>query len=631
MKNKILFIFLGMTFLYIAVAAKAFYVQVVNKNKLMAYSDSQILRKTKIYPKRGFILDRNENPLAINVQRFNLFTFVKNKKKLKKELKELKKIIPNLNYTKILKRIEKRKKFTWIAREVSLKPKQVAQIKKFKNITLESRSSRFYPNNELLAQTLGFVGIDNDGLAGIEYEFNDELKGQPVIHKYYKDAKGRPIKNKSADIHKRTADIVLSIDKDIQASLEENLKAGVEKHKALRGGAAVMDAETGEILAIGNYPTFDPNNRKNRKNRKLAFITDPFEPGSVFKSLTIASALENNVVTEDTNYFCERGKFRVGNHYITESDSDHEFEWLSVKDILKYSSNIGTTKIAFDLTYPTLKKTLDSMGIGKKTGVEIPGESRGIIDKDENVKPLRLSNVSFGQGVATTGIQMLAAYASIANGGYAVKPTILKIEDKKKIKKEKILSKSTANALTRMMIAAVEDGTGKNARVKHFTIAGKTSTAQRVDSAGGYKGYIAGFIGYPVNVDKRFVIFVYVDNPTEKGYYGNQVAAPIFQKIAQGILYKNKSLNTLAKFKNHDKTNLDNISIKYSARRKISKGVVPNLLGLDKGSALEILDSLKAGYKHRGFGIVKKQSPAAGTPLGKNTIVKLYFEAPKYE
>lgn len=630
MKTKITVVFSIMMLMFVAVMAKAFYVQIINKDKLIAYSESQTVRKTKIYPKRGYILDRNENPLAINVQKYNLFTFIKNKKKLKSELNKLKKIIPNLDYANILKKIEKRSKFTWIAREIKLKEGQLAQIKEFKNIMLESRSSRFYPNHELLAQTLGFVGIDNDGLAGVEYQFNEELKGEPVIHKYFKDAKGRPIKNKSADIHKRAKDIVLSIDKDIQASLEEYLKEGVKKHIALRAGAAVMDAQTGEILAIGNYPSFDPNHKK-KKNKKLAFVSDPFEPGSVFKTLTIASALENNIVTEETNYFCERGKYRVGNHYITESDNDHNFEWLSVKDILKHSSNIGTTKIAFDVTYPTLKKTLDKLRIGQKTGVEIPGESRGILDKNTNITPLRLSNISFGQGVATTGIQMLSAYAAIANGGYYVKPTILKVEDPKKLKKEKVLSKSTTNALTRMLISAVEDGTGLNARVKHFTIAGKTSTAQRVDNAGGYKGYIPGFIGFPVNTDKKFVIFVYVDNPTEKGYYGNLVAAPIFQKIAQTMLYKNKSLNNLAKLKANAKGNLDNIHIKYSARRKIIKGSVPNLIGLDKSSAFKILDSLGALYNHQGFGIVKEQYPEAGTKLTKKTLVKLKFEAPSYE
>lgn len=630
MKRKITVTFSILMLMFLTVMAKAFYVQIINKDKLIAYSESQTVRKTKIYPKRGYILDRNENPLAINVQKYNIFTFIKNKKKLKSELTKLKNIIPKLNYEKILKTIEKRSKFTWIAREINLSDEQIEKIKDFESITIESRSSRFYPNHELLAQTLGFVGIDNDGLAGIEYEFNEELKGEPVIHKYFRDAKGRPIKNKSADIHKRAQDIVLSVDKDIQASLEEYLKEGVKNHNALRAGAAVMDAQTGEILAIGNYPSFDPNH-KQKTNKKLAFITDPFEPGSVFKTLTVASALENNIVTEDTNFFCERGKYRVGNHFITESDNDHNFEWLSVRDILKYSSNIGTTKIAFDLTYPTLKKTLDKLRIGRKTGIEIPGESRGILDKDENIMPLRLSNISFGQGVATTGIQMLSAYAAIANGGYYVQPTILKVKDPKKVKREKVFSKSTTNSLTRMLIAAVDEGTGMNARVKHFTIAGKTSTAQRVDNAGGYKGYIPGFIGFPVNVDRKFVIFVYVDNPTEKGYYGNQVAAPIFQNIAKTILYKNKNLNSLAKFNKNTKTNLDNIHIKYSARRKIVKGTVPNLVGLDKSSAFKILDSLGALYNHSGFGIVKEQFPEAGTKLTKQTLVKLKFEAPSYE
>ena len=631
MKAKIIFVFSFMIVMYFAVIAKAFYVQVINKDKLIAYSESQTVRKTKIYPKRGFILDRNQNPLAINVQKYNLFTFIKNKKLLKKEIEKLKKIIPSLDYKNISKDIEKRSKFTWIAREITLKEVQVEQIKEFKNIMLESRYARFYPNHELLAQTIGFVGVDNDGLAGIEYQFNDDLKGEPVIHKYFRDAKGRPIKNKSADIHKRTADIVLSVDKDIQGSLEEYLKEGVQKHKALGAGAAVMDAETGEILAIGNYPSFDPNNGRNKTHRKLSFITDPFEPGSVFKSLTIATALENNTVTEDTNYFCERGKYRVGNHNITESDSNHVFEWLSVKDILKYSSNIGTTKIAFDLTYPVLKKSLDKFGIGEKTGIEIPGESRGILDKDTNIKPLRLSNISFGQGVATTGIQMLSSYAALANGGYHVKPTILKVTDPKKVKKKKILSKNTVNAMTRMLISAVEEGTGKNAQVKHFTIAGKTSTAQRVDGDGGYKGYVSGFIGYPVNVNRKFVIFVYVDKPTENGYYGNAVAAPIFQKIAQGMLYKNKSLNSLTKFKVGSAENLDNIHLKYSANRKITKGIVPNLIGLDKGSAFKVLDSLNTTYKHTGFGIVKSQFPEAGSKMSSNTVIKLRFEAPSYE
>lgn len=630
MKGKITSIFVVFIFLYVVVISKALYIQVLNRDKLLNYSKSQIVRTTKVYPKRGFILDRNENPLAINVQKYNLFTFVKNKKELRNELRLLKKVVPKIKYKKVLNRVNKRKKFTWISREIELNKKQVEAIKKYKSIFIESRSSRFYPNHELLAQTLGFVGIDNDGLAGIEYQFNDDLKGEAEIYKYLKDAKGRPIKFKSANMDKRAKDITLSIDKDIQATLEEALKKGVEKHEALRAGAAVMDATTGEIWAIANYPSFDPNHAKGSKNRKLAFVTDPFEPGSVFKSITIASALENNVVMSNTNYFCERGKFKVGNHYITESDSNHTHEWLSVTDILKYSSNIGTTKIAFDLTYPVLKKTIDDFGIGKKTQIELPGESRGILDKDKNIKPLRLSNISFGQGIATTGIQMLATHAPLANGGVYVKPTLLKIKDKHDIKSKRIISTKTSNAVTKMLIEAVEGGTGKNARISHFTIAGKTSTAQRSDENGKYSGYVSGFIGYPVNVNKKFVAFVYVDNP-KKGYYGSTVAAPIFKQIVKKILYKDKNYNQLAKANKHSGRALDKLSIKYSSKRKVVKGITPNLIGLDKGSAFKILDYLKVKYDHKGFGIVETQYPESGSPLSKNTTVKLKFKAPTYD
>ncbi len=191
MKLKITTVFILFIILFITVLGKALYIQVINRDKLIAYSESQIVRKTKIYPKRGYILDRNEAPLAINIQKYNLFTFVKNEKKLISELKKLNKILPDINVKKIISRVRKRKKFTWIKREVELNEDQVKAIKKFESVLVESKSSRFYPNHELLAQTLGFVGIDNDGLAGLEYEFNEKLQGEPEIYKYFKDAKGR--------------------------------------------------------------------------------------------------------------------------------------------------------------------------------------------------------------------------------------------------------------------------------------------------------------------------------------------------------------------------------------------------------------------------------------------------------
>jgi cell division protein FtsI (penicillin-binding protein 3) len=265
-----------------------------------------------------------------------------------------------------------------------------------------------YPNHDVASQVLGFVGIDNVGLAGLEYLYNDDLKGEPRIVKYVRDAKGRAIKFESEDIGGTAKDITLSIDKDLQAMAEKYLKEAVDKFDAESGGFGVMDAETGEILAVGNYPNFDPNdvNKSKEVHRKLAFATDPIEPGSTFKTFTVISALENNIAKPETAFYCERGELEVEGHIISEAESKKKFEWLTVSEILRHSSNIGTTKLAFDLTYPKLKKTLTRFGFGEKTGVEFPGESRGIFVNKDNVPPLSLSNISFGQGVATTGMQM---------------------------------------------------------------------------------------------------------------------------------------------------------------------------------------------------------------------------------
>jgi cell division protein FtsI (penicillin-binding protein 3) len=629
-KNRIIFSFVAFCFLFFLVSMKAFYLQVINSDKLITYAESQFIRNVKVYPNRGNIYDRDGNPLAINVKTYSIFTIPK-KDTNYKTYKKLEKIIPNFSYKAFVKKLKKRKKFTWIARRIKLDDKHARDIKTIKNVFVEKNSSRFYPNSELGAQTIGFVGTDNIGLSGVEFSLNDKLKGEAQLIKYYKDAKGRPIKYKSTILEANARDVHLSINKDIQAAAQMYLKEAVIKHDGITGGIAVMDANTGEIWAMANYPTFDPNkwNKYKSKHRKLSFVTDPFEPGSTFKTFTVASALDHEIIKPDTNYYCEKGHLKVGDHIIREASDTKKFEWLSVEEILKYSSNIGTTKIAFDLTYPSLKETLNKLKIGQKTNIEIPGESRGILTKKKNVTPLSLSNISFGQGVATTGIQMLAAYAVIANGGYYVTPTILKRT--KKASKEKVFDKDLTIKVEKMLIKAVDEGTGKRARVKHFKIAGKTSTAQRSDGKGGYSGYTSGFIGFPTNVEKRFVIYVYVTDPKKNGYYGNTVAGPVFSKVASYILYKNRDNFEMATVEKQKNTNLDQIKVKRSANRFVGAGRMPNLVGLDKSSVKKILKKLKIKASIFGFGIVSEQTPKGGEKiLGANTIT-IRFKAPSYE
>jgi len=624
-------------FLFAVVISKAFYIQVINKQKLLAYAKSQFFREVKEYPNRGNILDRNGSPLAINVHVYNLFTIPKNKNAaFYSQLKSLSKIVPELTYPKLKSLVQKRNKYTWLARKVTLSENQLKKIKKLDGIFSESHSQRVYPNRELMAQTLGFVGVDNTGLAGIEFSLNKELKGDYQVVKYIHDAKGRPIKYETRSSDEGVADVQLALDKEIQGTLESYLKEAVEHHKAFRGGAGVMDAETGEILAIANYPTFDPNKASDYSQdfRKLAFVTDPFEPGSILKTITVTSALEHKVAKAETKFFCENGKMRVQNHWVSEAESHEKFEWLTVGDILKFSSNVGTTKIAFSLKYPKLRQTFDKFKLAQKTGIEVRGESKGILSYKENdkVRPLSLSNISFGQGIATTAIQMLRSYSVIANGGYLVRPTLLKHEKSQLKPENRIISESTAKKITKMLVNAVHNGTGTNAIIPHYEVAGKTGTAQRIATRGGYEGYVASFIGFPVNVNKKFVVMAYIDHPTANGYYGNVVAAPIVKKITQYILYKKKDFAQFAKYdEKSNKTNLDEVQMQQAATQKaFAPGYMPNFMGLDKSSCLKLAQEINIELDTNGFGIVTRQSIPAGTPLAGNSNLKIQFEAPTY-
>jgi cell division protein FtsI (penicillin-binding protein 3) len=636
-KNRIFFSFIVFCFLFAAVISKAFYIQVINKERLLSYAKSQFIREVKAFPNRGNILDRNGSPLAINVHVYNLFTIPKNKDAtFYNKLKNLSQVVPELTYPKLKSLVQKRTKYTWLAKKVFLSESQLQKIKKLEGIFVESYSHRVYPNRELMAQTLGFVGIDNTGLAGIEFSMNKELKGTHQVIKYIHDAKGRPIKFESKSSEAYAADIQLSLDKDIQGALESYLQEAVVHHKAHRGGAAVMDAETGEILAIGNYPTFDPNKpgAYPQEQRKMAFVTDPFEPGSIFKTITVASALEHKVARPETKFFCEGGKLKVQNHWISEAETHEKFEWLTVGDILKFSSNVGITKIAFNLKYPKLRQTMDKFQLGQKTGVEIRGESKGIVSykATDKVRPLSLSNISFGQGIATTAIQMLRTYAAIANGGYLVKPTLLKNEVSQIKPENKILSEKTAINVTKMLVNAVNEGTGNDAIIPHYDMAGKTGTAQRVSPRGGYEGYIGSFIGFPVNVNKKFVVMAYIDHPTANGYYGGATAAPVVKKITQYILYKKKDFAQFAKYdEKSNKENMDTVqSQQASAQKVFAPGFMPSFTGLDKSSAMQLAQDRSIQIEINGFGVVTKQSIPSGTPFASNINLRLEFEAPTY-
>ena len=631
-KNKIYIIFVTFCLIFFAIIIRAFFIQIINKKKLLSYSEGQLLRETTIFPKRGNIYDRNGHPLAINVQTYNIFAIPKAIKGKNSTLKRLSKIVPKLTTKKTRRALKNRTRFTWIERKIELSKDQVKRIKKLSGIFLEKTTKRIYPNQELMAQILGFVGVDNVGLGGVEYQFNDLLKGDAKIIKYLKDAKGRPIKFESYDTENKAQDLQLTLDKDLQAISEKYLKEAVKKHKAQRGGIGIMDANNGEVLAMAHYPTFDPNQLKpSRKEfHRPSFVTDPFEPGSVFKIFTALSALENKIVTTETNYFCEYGKLKVGKHTITESDTSKKHEWLSVADIIKFSSNIGTVKIAFDLGFPLLDRTIKKFSFGQKTNIELPGESRGIYNDKAQNSQLSLSNLSFGQGVATTGIQILAAYAAIANGGTYYSPTIVKGNAPQKGKK--VMSPQMALKLQKILHSVVQDGTAKNIALPYFKTAGKTGTAQKANGSGQYEGYIPNFVGFPINVENNFVVYAYIDDPNGPSYSGSRVAAPLVKKIIEYMFFKNKEYQNLAvNTENISKSSLDKVLTPPPIISKGFGGKMPSFIGLDKKSSISLAQKVGIYLEHKGAGVVVKQSVKAGASFIQNAVITLEHRPPRHE
>jgi len=627
-KQRTYFVFSLISLILILVIIKSAYLQIINREKLISYSRSQTLREITIYPDRGRILDRNGNPLAMNLKAYNIFVIPK----LVLDTKvygTLEKIVPEWKKKNLARQLKNKKKYTWIARKFPLSEKQVGNIKQLKGVFVEESPVRVYPNNTILSQVIGFVGQDNKGLSGLEYSFDEKLRGKPHKIKFVKDAKGRPLKSDFIENGNLGEDIYLSIDLDIQASAEKFLREAITKHNARSGGIGIMDAETGEMIALANYPTYDANRPGDSNgNFKLPFVTDPIEPGSSMKTLTVAASFESGLSNSSKKYNCEGGNLRIGDHVISEAENKKKFEWLTVGEILKYSSNVGTTKVAFELGAPRLLYFLERFGIGKKTGIEVSGESRGIVPVVEKLSQLRLSNVSFGQGIATTAIQMLSAYAVIANGGYSVSPTL-----QRKTKSDltlRILSEKTVEQLKKMLISAVEEGTGTNAKIKYFKIAGKTSTAQRVSESGGYRGYIPGFIGFTIGTPKKYVGLVYIDDPQVGGYYGNEIAAPVFKKTLEYLLIKDKQTINVVR-DDADKLHSDKVKL-VLASANTPENVVPSLIGLDKKSAERVIKNANIKVNHIGVGLVKRQSWQPGTILdGGIKEIDLYYEPPSVD
>ncbi len=597
--------------LFMAMGHRCLELQILERERFSRGAKSQHSRVYKIPPVRGALYDRNKKPLATSVSATSVYL---NPRKVKDPAHLARALSEPLNISarKVVAHATSEKSFVWIKRGVDNKTAQKIKDLDLAGIGFLEEPRRIYPNGALLGQVIGFTNIDLKGIEGIEYAFERFLAGKPTARRIKRDGRGNPISDGGVSETEQSTkgnDIVLTVDSTIQHITEAELEKGIKEMSADRGMAVLMNPHTGEILAMASYPRFDPNrfSEFSSETKKNLPIWLSFEPGSTLKVFLAAALLEENAADEDTEYDCENGKKKIGSNTINDV---HGHGILTVSEAIKYSSNICAAKMGETLGKEKLHRSLRNFGFGEKNGVDLPGEARGKIQNLRNWGDIELATISFGQGISVTAIQLATALSSIANGGYMMKPYIVKriispegknIMEKTPEMLKKIISYDTALKVTRILEQVVQrGGTGTKAAVEGYRVAGKTGTAQTVNPKTGtyYKDkYISSFIGFAPADDPNLVLAVVVDNPRKQSY-GGAVAAPIFRSIIERVLFymrvpPNPEL--------------------------LEEKVMPNMANKSARDVIRWAEKEKVSVKLIGNGYVVSQHPSSGEKIERGT------------
>ncbi len=507
--------------------------QVMQSEKLSADADKQRIRQFEVAAPRGKILDRSRRVLSESVEVPSIAGIGADMQE--SELPALAQAL-EIPLATLKKRIGKRQGFIWLARQVTPRVAQQVQALNLAGVRIENDWRRYHPYGPETGHLLGFVGVDHQGLEGLELAFNHRLGGEAGKLQLIKAANGVQLPG-SAWIKqpKPGQDLMLNLDVGVQSIAYAALANGIKKAGAKGGSVVVMNPHTGEVLAMTSWPGFNPNAfaKYRPQDWRNRVVTDVFEPGSVMKPFTVAAALSTGRWTKDSLIYCENGKFVVADKTIKD---DHPEGWIDVRKLLVVSSNIGSAKLALDVGKEDLYGILKDVGFHRKTGIGLGGESPGLLPSMEAWGPVETANIAFGQGIAVTPIQLAAAFSVFANGGIYYPPQLVKEEVAKP--GHRVLSEQVANDVLSMLADATkEGGTGMRAVPQGYRVAGKTGTAQKPDKHGGYSKdkFTAVFAGIVPVENPELVIVVVVDEP-QTSIYGGTVAAPIFKQIAATTL-----------------------------------------------------------------------------------------------
>jgi cell division protein FtsI (penicillin-binding protein 3) len=519
-----------------ATLARAVWLQGVQASSLAARATAQHRETITLPAGRGTIYDRMGFQLAIGEQATTVYADprqVTDPRAVARAAWRILRVDPNELYPQLL---DRSRRFVYVARKAD--PQKAARLEKLglAGVEFYPEERRFYPQGAVASQLLGFAGTDNDGLAGIEKQYDSVLAGRPGRETIVKDPFGRALDVLATRPEREGSDVYLTIDHTIQANAEAILRNTVRDWGAEAGTAVVLDPKTGAVLAMASTPGFDPNrfSTSSLASQKNRAVTDVYEPGSTFKLVTVAGVLSEGLVTPATKFRLPYS-IHVADRVV--HDAEHrDTEWMSVARILSHSSNVGAITLAEKLGPERLSAWIDRFGFGRATGIDFPGESAGLVLPLDKWSGSTIGNVPIGQGIAVTPIQMAAAYATIANGGVWRRPHVVeRISGQRaaKLGRRRIVSPTVAAQLKAMLMNVVSEGTGTYAKIPGYTVAGKTGTAQKPDGHGGYGGgYVSSFVGFVPASDPKLVVLVMIDNP--RGViWGGVVAAPAFRDIAK--------------------------------------------------------------------------------------------------
>ncbi len=547
-RKRIYFLFILFFIAFSLISYRLVSIQYLDASKYQGYAQFQHTDEFKLYSKRGKIFDRNGTELAISLIEKTIYANPREVLDPSYQAEVLSTILGIKKEELELKLGDKELGFVYLKRKIAAEEAEEVAKLGLHGIYIQDETKRYYPQNELAAQVVGFTGTDNNGLYGIEIQYENILRGIDGRAIAEKDVFGNvlPGNIKSYIDPVDGKDIALTIDSQIQYITEKNLEEVCKKYNARGATAIVMDPENGEIFAMATYPGFDPNNYQDYDvySYKAGAISFTYEPGSTFKIINVAGALDNNTVGKD-QVFDLPPSIRVSDRIIKEIFRTSNIQY-STREIIKYSSNIGAVMLALSMGDRLYWESINKFGFGQVTGIELPGEENGIVHDYRTWPASTIGALAIGQSISVTPLQLLRAVCSIANGGYLVRPTIIKEiyldgagrEEEPGGDMNAVISKETADSIKEMMLAVVEEGTGTNARIEGVEVCGKTGTAEKVNENGiGYSEgrSITSFIGFAPYDDPKIAIIIVVDEPKgkERTIWGGTVAAPVFKNIME--------------------------------------------------------------------------------------------------